>query len=80
MHLIVTPPVPVVKEDVREPPGIPGPSDHWGIAPYWWLRREPVDTCRVERGWPLLGPAVAVLTVVILLRRQVVYLFCGRDP
>lgn len=74
MHFVVTPPVPVVKEDVRELPGVPSPSDHRGATAHWRFRREPTGTCRVERGWPILGPAVAVLTVVILLDCRAVYL------
>ena len=76
MHLIVTPPVPVVKENVCELASVPGLSDHWGVAARWWFRLWPAGACRVERGWPILGPVVATLAVVIPLCRQVVYLFC----
>ena len=78
MHLIVTPPAPVVKENVRELPSVPGLSDHWGVAARWRLRRESAGTCRVERGWPILGPVVATLAVVILLCYQIINLLCGR--
>lgn len=76
MYFIVTPPVSVVKEDVRELPGVLSPSDHWDVATYWWFRLGSAGACRVERGWPILGPVVATLAVVIPLCRQVVYLLC----